>query len=140
DGTKQGGKKVIKEDANHSRKNNDQVVPHHSFQLLRCPEKPDNGIQTGKNKDIQDDRDDVEKTERGENPLFQPGFIFLSVSDGEDGSASHGKSEDDGRQKCHEGEGRAYGGQRLLSEKSSHDESISDIVALLQQVPENHWD
>ena len=65
-------------------------------------------------------------------------FIFLPEADGEDGAASHGKPQEDGSEKGHQGKSGSHGGKCVRSEKPADDQRVGDIIALLQQVAQDH--
>jgi len=139
-GTQQRSKKVIEKNTDQSGKDDDQIILHHSHQLFRCAEKPDDPVNTCKHKNIKNDGNNPEKSEGGQNSFFQCGIIFLAETDRKDCSASHCKSQQDGGQERHQREGGSDSRKGVFAEKTSHNQCIRDIVALLEKIPQDHGD
>ena len=72
------------------------------------------------------------------SPLPESLFIPLSEPNGKQGPAAHAQSQQDGDQEGHQRKRGAYGRQRVLSQKLSHNQGVCNIVALLQKVSQNH--
>lgn len=134
----EGGKKVIKKYADHSRKDDQKVLPHHVGQLRRRPEKPDDPVDAGEDQNIKDKGHSAQQAEGGEDAFFETGVILLPEPDREYRTAPHGKTQEDGGKKRHEREGGADGCQCICSQKPPYDQGIRDVITLLQQVAQDH--
>lgn len=114
------------------------MILHHTSQFFRCAKEPDDPVCSGEDKDIQYDRHDPEKGKRGQDTFSERFLIFLSEADREDRAASHGKSQEDGSEKGHQGKSGSHGGKCIRPEKPADDQRVGDIIALLQQVAQDH--
>ena len=131
---------IVEKNSHKSGENDGQIIAHHLHQLLRRPQKPDDKVEAGKDQNIQNDRDAGKEGKGGQDAFLKSLFILLSIADGKDGAASHGKPQNNGGQEGHKREGGAHGGQGAFSQIAAHNQSIGDIIALLQQISQNHGD
>ena len=136
--SEQRGEEVVEENPDQSREDHDQVILHQFHKLIRSAQEPDDPVDPRKDQDIEHGRYDSQEREGCEDPFLQPPLVLLPEADGEDGTASHGKPQDDGGQEGHKGKGGSDRRQRTSAEKAAYDQRIRDIVALLQKVAQDH--
>ena len=138
DGPQHRGKEVVEEHGDHAGKDDEEIGAREAHQLGRRAQRCNDGVRAEKDGRVERQRDDAEQREGGEDALPQRGQILLPEPDGEHRAAAHGQPQQDGVQERHERERGAYRRQRVRPQEPADDERVGNVVALLQQVAQNH--
>lgn len=64
--------------------------------------------------------------------------IAGAIQYGEADPASHTQPEDNGGQKYHQGKRGAYGSKRICAKKTADNQSVHNIIKLLEQVAQDN--
>ena len=132
--------KIMQERGGNAEEDHAQVFPHRPPHLLRHPEQGSDRVQADKGKTRQQQRRACDEYKRGTHALLQAGLVPLSKANGKQCPAAHAQSQQNRGQEGHQGKGGAHSGQGVLPQALSNDQGIRNIVALLQQVSQNHRD
>ena len=129
---------IVQEDKGKPHQNHPDIVVHQIVHVRRGLHPVQNGIQ-------QDERDtgqcggDGQNQHKGGGQVFPHGIIGpAAAADGQQRPRTHAHSDDQRRQKGHQGVGAAHSTQGSGTQIFSHNPGIGQIVALLQHIAQNH--
>ena len=132
------GKKVVEENGSHAGKDHREIRPHRLHQSGGRLEGPDDPVQSQHDGEIQQDGDGGQEQERGRDPLPEAPLITLAEAQGKDRAAPHRQPQQNGSEEGHQRKGRPHGRQGVLPQKTAHNQRIGNVIALLQQIAQNH--
>ena len=136
----EGGEVIVKEGGGDAAENDGEVFPHHGPHRLRHLEEHLDPVQAQEGGGVEDGRQGGDEDKGGVGPLPQAVPIPLAEADGEHRPAAHAQAQQDGGEEGHEGEGGAHRRQGVLAQIPAHNQGIRDIIALLEQVAQDHGD
>ena len=134
----QTGEIIIEKHRRQAEIDDPEVLPHHGPDLRGDIHKAKDGPHQQEHQHIHQYRDPEDQKKGQEDAVFQAILLSSSVTDGYEDPVPHGKSDEDGGQKGHQGIGRSHRRQGVLPQELSHNEGICDVVKLLQQISRHH--
>ena len=133
-------KEIVQENPGDSHKNHEQIGAHIPPHLVRDVEKYTKRVQTEVSNDVQKHRRGGDGIEGRADILAKAVLVPLAEADGKQRTASHAQSKQDGGKEGHQGKGRPHRRKCIATKKLPDDQGVGNIIALLEQVAQNHGD
>ena len=137
-GTKIAGEVIIKESGPDAPENQAQIGLHLRPDRLRDLQKPPQPGQQGEGQDRQRHAQQADEAEGGVGRFLEALGILRPEAQGEHHPAAHTQPQEDRREEGHQGEGGPHRRQGVGAQELPHDEGIRDVIALLEQVSQDH--
>ena len=134
----QAGEVVIEEGEADAQQHHPQVGPG----LVPGPggdaQQGHHRLQQGQHSHVEQHRHSADKHKGGEEAPLQLLLPLRAVEHGPQGAAAHAQAQQHRGEKGHQGKGEPHRRQGRRPQRPAHNESVGNVVALLEQVARDH--